>query len=208
MINSIMDTLIDWIVKHAATAHWFIFASILLAGLNIPISADVIIIISAILAATVVPENVWLLFFSVFIGCALSAQLAYWTGRLIGPQLLRIRYFAKLLQPARLAKIQAFYENHGFSTLIIGRFIPFGVRNAIFMTTGISKANFGKFVLRDSIACFIWTATCFSIFYALGNNYQQLKAYVHIVNILLFAAFSIAVIAFVWYKKTRKKTVR
>ncbi len=199
-----MDSLVDWIVRHAENAHWFVFASILLAGLNIPISADVIIIISAILAATVVPENIWLLFFSVFIGCALSAQLAYWVGRLIGPQLQRWRYFAKILNPERLKKIERFYEKHGFSTLIIGRFIPFGVRNAIFMTTGMSRAHFGKFVLRDSIACLVWTGTCFSVFYYLGNNYQRLKGYIHLFNILIFAAFAVAVIAFVWYKKHKK----
>lgn len=200
-----MDTLVDWITRHAENAHWFIFASILLAGLNIPISADVIIIISAILAATVVPENFWFLFMSVFLGCALSAHLAYWVGRLIGPQLLRMPYFSKVLQPARLAKIQNFYEKHGFSTLIIGRFIPFGIRNAIFMTTGISKAHFGKFVLRDGIACFLWTSISFSAFYALGNNYEKLKSYLHMFNILIFAFFAVAVIAFIWYKKNKKK---
>src|SRR5579883_2219232 len=113
-----MDSLVNWIVQHAEQAHWFVFASILLAGLNIPISADVIIIVSAILAATVVPENFWLLFLSVFIGCALSAQLAYWVGRLIGPKLLQLRYFSKLLPSERLVKIQNFYEKYGLSTLI------------------------------------------------------------------------------------------
>ncbi len=199
-----MDTLVEWIVSHAENAHWFVFGSILLAGLNIPISADVIIIISAILAATVVPEKLWLLFFSVFISCALSAQLAYWVGRLIGPQLQRLRYFAKILHPDRLKKIERFYEKHGFTTLVIGRFIPFGVRNAIFMTTGMSKAHFGKFALRDAFACFVWSSTSFSAFYFLGNNYQRLKGYVHLFNILVFGAFAVAVIAFIWYKKHKK----
>lgn len=199
-----MDTLIDWIIRHADQAHWFVFGSILLAGCNIPISADLIIIVSAVLAATVVPENIWLLFFSVFVGCALSAQIAYWVGRVIGPQLTKMPYFAKVLKPERLLKIQHFYEKYGFATLVIGRFIPFGVRNAIFMTTGMSKAHFGKFVLRDAIACLFWSATTFFVFYALGHNYQKLKNSVHIFNIVLFAAFAVAVIAFIWYKKTKK----
>ncbi len=199
-----MDTLVEWMIAHAEHAHWYIFFSILLAGLNIPLSADLIIIIAAILAATVIPENTYLLFCSVFIGCILSAQLAYFVGRFLGPKLQKLRYFAKILPPERMRKIQNFYEKHGFLTLIIGRFIPFGIRNAIFMTTGMSKFHFGKFAVRDAIACFIWSGASFYAFYALGNNYQKLKSYSHIFNILIFLLFSVALIAFIWYKRNKK----
>ena len=73
-----MDTVIQFIFENAQYAHWIIFGALMLAGLNIPISEDLMIIFSAVLAATVVPENTIKLFafccFSVHIGCFLFSS--------------------------------------------------------------------------------------------------------------------------------------
>lgn len=201
-----MDSIIEFVIQNAHHAHWFIFGSIILAGMNLPISTDVLIIVSAVLAATVVPENTLQLFLGVFFGCTFSAWLAYWIGRAIGPKLCNIRWFSKLLNAKRLEKVKNFYEKHGFLTLLIGRFIPFGIRNCIFMTTGMSKMHFGKFVLRDLVACFTWSAVSFYVFYAMGQNWETLYEYVKTFNILIFLAFLVTVIGVIWYK--RRKRIR
>lgn len=199
-----MDTLIEWISSHAQQAHWFIFGALLLAGFNIPISADLLIIVAAFLAATVIPEHVLHLFLAVFVGCYFSAWGAYWVGRLVGGKLLQYRWFAKLIPESRLEKIHHFYEKYGFLTLLIGRFIPLGVRNCIFMSSGMSRMHFGKFAFWDMIACLTWTTCSFYAFYALGQNYQVLWNYVKTFNILIFAAFSVTLIAVFWYKRRNK----
>ena len=71
-----MEYLTQIIVHHAQNAHWFIFIAIILAGFNIPFSADLLILAAALLAATVVPEHTWLLFLAsylvvIFPQCAL-----------------------------------------------------------------------------------------------------------------------------------------
>lgn len=202
-----MEKLIEFIVQNAHLAHWFIFGAIILAGLNIPISADLMVIIAGVLAATVIPEHVILLFLSVFLGCYFSAWVAYWVGRKLGPKLLRLKFFRKMLPEERLEKIRAFYEKHGFLTLLIGRFIPFGVRNGIFMSTGISCFSFTKFMLRDLVACFVWSSTTFSLFYLLGQNYQRLYGYMKTFNLLIFALFAVSVIVLIWYKRRKKRSV-
>lgn len=200
-----METFTAWILSHAGLAHWMIFFGLILAGCNIPISADLLVITAAILAATVVPENIWLLYASILLGALFSAYIAYWTGRLVGSSLRKNRFFSRYLPDARLAKIEKFYEKYGLLTLIVGRFVPFGVRNAIFMTTGMSRVSFGKFALRDSLACFIWTASNFSIFYMLGQNYEQVKLFARSFGLFLFIGLGVTVIGCLWYKK-RKKT--
>ncbi len=199
-----MDSLLNWIIEHAGHAHWIIFVGIILAGFNIPISIDILVISGAILAATVIPENTWLLYLSIFLGSSISAYVAYWLGRLVGPALLKWRYFAKLLPPHRLSRVQTFYEKYGLLTLILGRFIPFGVRNAIFFSTGMSKVSFPKFIFRDFLACFIWTAVSFSVFYALGHSYETIKHFLQSFYIFVLAAFGVTVIGFIWYKKRKK----
>src|ERR1700722_13880988 len=169
-----MDTFFEFVIQHAHLAHWFIFGAIILAGMNIPISADLMVIIAAVLAATTVPEHFILLFLSVFLGCYFSAWVAYWIGRKFGPKLMNWRFFRKLLDAEKVEKMRTFYEKHGLLTLIVGRFIPFGVRNAIFMSAGISKMPFSKFIIRDALACFLWSSTAFGLFYLVGQNHLVL----------------------------------
>lgn len=199
-----MEHLKEIIIHHAPHAHWYIFVAIILAGFNIPFSADLLILIAAILAATVVPEHTWLLFFSILFGCYFSAMCAYWLGRLIGTALSKRKFFLKLFSVQRLSKIKKFYNKYGLWTLVIGRFIPFGVRNCIFMSSGMSKLHFGKFVLMDALACMLWCSTCFYLFFALGQNYETIWHYLKTFNLLIFAAFSVTVIGAIWYKIRKK----
>lgn len=198
-----MEYLLNLISQHAHVAHWYIFAGIILAGANMPISIDVMVISAALLASQVIPENSVHLFLSVLLGCMLSAWLSYWIGRLAGPKIAKWPLFSKVLKPEKLQKIKAFYEKYGLLTMIIGRFIPFGVRNCIFMTAGMSQSSFRTFALRDVIACPLWTSVAFYLFYTLGNNLETLSQHIKVINISLFAAFSVTVIGVIWYKKRK-----
>jgi len=200
-----MEGLIEFITQHAAYAHWFIFIGLLLAGCNIPVCIDAVMILSAVLAASFVPENKYLLFGSVLFGCTFSAWIAYGLGRVVGLRLTNIHLFSKLLNPQRIEEMKGFYAKYGIWTFIVGRFIPFGVRNCIFMTSGISKMPFKTFILRDAVGCTIWTTTCFTVFFLIGQNFEMIWGYVKTFNIVIFSAFSVTVIAIFWYKLKKRK---
>ncbi|HEY2810032.1 MAG TPA: DedA family protein [Rhabdochlamydiaceae bacterium] len=199
-----MEKIVSIIAEHAQHAHWYVFFAILLAGLNIPISIDIVILMSAFLSAAIIPEHTLYLFLSCLFGCYFSAWLAYWLGRLLGGKLCKMSWFAKFLSPQRLEKMKTFYEKYGFAALIVGRFIPFGVRNCLFMSSGMSKMPFGKFALIDAFACTLWCSVAFSIFYILGQNYQLIWHYLKAFNLIVFSAFSVTVIGFIWYKSRKR----
>lgn len=200
-----MEKLLAFVHQHAHHAHYAIFCSALLAGLNIPISIDLLMIISAILAATIIPENAPKLFLAIYLGCMFSAWIAYWIGRTIGPALQKVSFFSKILSPKKIENIKKFYEKRGIFALIIGRFIPFGVRNGLFMSSGMSRISFFKFMLWDALALTLWSCACFFLYYTLGKNIDALYSRVKIVNLFIFLGFCVTVIGFIWYKK-RKPT--
>ena len=202
-----MESLIEWVLGHADYAHWYIFGAILLAGFNIPISADLLIVIGGFLAATAVPHHLWHLYFAIFLGCYFSAWIAYGFGRFLGDRFNKYRWFNRLMPTARLEKIQRFYSKHGLWTLLLGRFIPFGIRNCIFMSSGMSRVSFLKFALWDLLACLTWTSVSFYFFYVLGQNYQILLDHLKTLNVLIFLAFSVTVIGLIWYKRRKKRAV-
>jgi membrane protein DedA with SNARE-associated domain len=201
-----MNGLITYIVAHAGLAHWFAFGAILLAGVGVPVSIDLVLLICAILAATVIPENLWILFIFCTLGCLFAAWIAYGMGRILGKTLLQLSFFRKVVPQKKLDQAKNFYEKHGLATLMICRFIPFGIRNCLFISAGMSKMSFVKFALRDALACLTWCSLAFFLFYSLGQNYQLLYHYVKTFNIVIFSLFGIASIVFIWVK--RKKALR
>lgn len=201
-----METLLDFICLHAHQAHWIIFSLLMLAGLNLPISEDLLLITGGAIASTCIPNEAFHLYLWILIGCWISAWETYWIGRLLGPKLYRINWFNRVITPKRIEKLNHYYERFGIYTFIVGRFIPGGVRNALFITTGLAQMPFYKFMIRDGLACFISTTTIFLIGYLFGENYQTIfhyfKAYDKmVISCMILLVFSFGGILF-WRRRT------
>jgi membrane protein DedA with SNARE-associated domain len=193
-----MEELIQIIQANIQYAHFIIFGLLLLAGLNIPVSEDAMLFISAILASNN-PDYLPHLFIGVYLGAYFSDLICYSLGRFFGPKLFKIRFFAKMVSAERITKISTYYQKYGVITLILGRFIPFGVRNALFLTAGLGKMNFIKFALSDLLACTISSIVFFSLYYHYGENVIN---YIKQGNIAVFALAFILLSIF-WYRKKR-----
>jgi membrane-associated protein len=206
-----MESIVTFACDHAHSAHWIFFLLLMLAGLNFPISEDIILLTGGALASTCLPDGFLHLFAWIYAGCWLSAWEAYWLGRRFGPQLYVSPRFQKIISPARINKLHAYYEKFGVFTFIVGRFIPGGVRNALFMSSGLGKMPFWKFILRDGFACLISASTIFYIGFRVGENYQVITHYFETYNHLVIAAIIIlmliaAGISF-WRKKQSKTPI-
>ena len=163
---------------------------------------------SGFLASAVIPDHTWHLFLAVFAGCYFSDWIAYWLGRLVGAKLYHVAWLHFALHEGRLKKISHFFSKHGLWTLVVGRFIPFGVRNGIFMTAGIGKMHFGKFALIDLSGCLFFSSLLFSCAYYCGRNFETMAHWMHRGNQIIFFSFvgiAIATFAGVWIKKRLAK---
>ena len=194
-----MEELLQIIQANIQYAHFIIFGTLLLAGLNIPISEDAMLFISAILASKN-PDYLPHLFIGVYLGAYFSDLICYSLGRVIGPKLFEIRFFSNMVSTERITKISTYYQKYGVVTLILGRFIPFGVRNALFLTAGLGKMNFIKFALSDLLACTISSISFFSLYYYYG---ESVVTYIKQGNMVLFSLVFI-ILGIFWYR--RKQT--
>ncbi|MCH9697485.1 MAG: DedA family protein [Gammaproteobacteria bacterium] len=196
-----MEDLIAFIQANIDYAPWIIFGALLLAGFNIPVSEDGMIFISAVLASTH-PGTRLPFFLGVYGGAYFSDLICYWLGRLIGPKLFKIRFFASMASPEKIEKVSYYFERYGILTLIFGRFIPFGFRNAMFLTAGFSKMNFIKFALADLVACTISVMTYFYLYYQYG---EAVIESVKDANIIIFAIAVSGLIGYLIYRRLQKK---
>lgn len=195
--------IMDYIQANVAIAPYLIFGLLFLAGFNLPVSEDAMLFISAILAAKN-PEHATALFIGVFAGAYISDLICYgFMGRYLGNKIFKIKFFANMAPPERIEKVSNFYHKYGIWTLIIGRFIPFGVRNALFLTAGLGKMNALKFAISDFIACTISCVTFFSLYYFYG---ETVISYVKQANTIIFAlAIAIGAGLFIHKKRSEKR---
>lgn len=190
------------------------FGLLLLAGMNMPISEDVIFIVSASIAATLAPENRYYIFAGCFLGAVSSDIIAYCIGRYGINRILSSRTLIKLklINPEkmerRIQKAVDYFERYGGKTIFFGRFIPFGVRNAIFMTCGIIRMNPLKFILIDTCALVCTSTILFTLGYTFGNNYEELFPYMNKYKFLIIGLlFVIVLILYVRKKYYVKNTL-
>ncbi len=187
-----IESLLHYICEHAHHAPWIIFFLLLLSGLNIPISEDMMLLGGGAIANTCFQDHVWQLYIWIFLGCYLSAWEGYWIGRLLGPKLYQITFFKKIITPGRMEWLRSYYAKYGIFTFIIVRFCPGGVRSALFMSSGLTKMPFPLFMIRDGFACLLSSSIIFSVGYHFAENIDTIFLYLKRYSLLFFALFFVA----------------
>ena len=196
-----MESLLNFISENAHSAHWVLFLLIMLAGINVPISEDILVLAGGAIASTYVPENTIQIFVWIFLAAWMSAWEAYWIGRLLGPKLYEIKWFSHVLTFKRIERLHHFYERYGILTFLVGRFIPGGVRNALFMTSGLGKMPFYKFILRDLPACLLQVWVLFYLGQLLGDNYTSVISTIKTYNMVFLGIFAVSLLGLYFWSK-------
>jgi len=208
-MESIVESIVGFACGHANSAHWIFFLLLMLAGLNLPISEDVILLTGGALAATCIPNETMHLYLWIYAGCWISAWESYSIGRFLGPKLYDIRWFNYIVTRERIQRLHYYYEKFGVLAFMVIRFVPGGVRNALFMTAGLGKMPFLKFILRDGFALCISSSTIFYIGYTFAANYKTIVEHIITYNkiaIITVLAIALVTIAIIFWRRSRKKS--
>lgn len=194
-----------WIGQYISYFPLVIFISLLLGGFNLPISEDLIVITAALLCKQE-RASIPAFYAALYFGAVLSDYLVYFWGWLLGRGRISGRFFSKLISKNNINRIANALEQHGFLTFLCGRFIPFGIRNIISMTSGFVNFPFYKFALFDAIAAVCNISALFWLVYFLGQRGSHLMKIIGIVLLLLFVGFSIYVMrSEKFFKPSQKK---
>lgn len=196
-----MESILEFISSYVSYWPVAAFCVLILAGFNLPISEDAVIILSA----TMVHQNKHILiptYLALYAGIFISDIMAFCIGRMLSKGFLQFKFLKKKLTPENMEWVSSHLENHGFLTFITCRFIPFGVRNMLFMGSGFVGLPFVKFILFDSIAALISSSTLFTLVYFIGN---AAKEALYIIGIVLFVAVIVAAIKFITKKRNKRK---
>jgi len=167
-----MLDIVPWLTSYTDFFPVAAFFALILAGLNVPISEDLIIITGALVCrgkpAMLIP-----VYITMYTGVIVGDFFNYWLGKMIKKGARKLRFLTWLFTPKNMDKMHGYLEKYGIFTFIICRFIPFGVRNTLFMTSGFFDLKLKRFILYDIPAATVSVSTLFILAYLFGDVFEN-----------------------------------
>jgi membrane protein DedA with SNARE-associated domain len=141
----------------------------ILTGCGFPMPEEVAIIAGGALAAN--NQLHWgLTLASLLIGALLGDCVMYFIGYHFGRRLLtKNRFWNRIITPEREKKVESLLAQHGVKVLLGARFLV-GLRGPMYITAGILKVPFRKFLLADLFCATIVVSLFFALSYFYGGQ--------------------------------------
>ena len=200
-----MEALIHLITGIGVLAILFvIFAeSGLLIGFFLP--GDSLLFTSGFLVQqNVLPINIHIFVFLLFIAAALGDSVGYTFGRRVGRKLFE-RERSRFFRPEHLKAAEVFYEKHGSKTIVLARFVPF-VRTFAPIVAGASKMHYKTFLIFNLLGAAAWTSIFTYLGFFAGKKLTEMGINIEIAAILIILiSVSPMIIHTLKDKKTRTR---
>lgn len=117
------------------------------------------------------PVNIHLAVFIIFLAAVLGDSVGYWFGRKAGPRIFK-KPDARLFKQEYVQQAQAFYEKHGGKTIILARFIPI-IRTFAPIVAGAGRMHYRRFLSFNIVGGLLWAAGVTYIGYGLGSVFES-----------------------------------
>lgn len=116
----------------------------------------------------------------------------YTIGAKIGPRIYERE--GKIVKKEYLEKTSDFFDRHGHSALLVGRFVPF-VRTYITLVAGVTRMKRRVFTVWSGIGAAAWVCSLTLIGYGLGRTFPSLG---HYIDYVTYGLLGLTVLALVW----------
>ncbi len=182
-----------------------ILAALTLGSLGAPIPEEIPIVTAGMLARHEVVRW-WVALPLCLVGVLSGDIVLYWAGRHWGDQVLKLRPVRYILDPVRRQKLTAGYRKHGLIIVFAARHVM-GLRAAAFLTAGIARIPFWKFLAADGAAAGYGVPLNFGLAYLFADRVHDLLADVHRVDrwITVFALVAAAGwVGFMVWRRSRR----
>jgi membrane protein DedA with SNARE-associated domain len=176
----------------------FIALFMFIESIGIPIPGESALITAGAIAGSGALSAVGV-FFAALTGNVLGGMAGYWMGARSGHAL--IARFGRVLRinDERLAKAHVFFEKHGASALIVGRYIAV-VRSFLGMLAGVSEMPRKKFLVFNLLGGVIWSLTFTLVGFFFGRNLPALKRELGRVGIVLGVVVGLVILFVVGWR--------
>jgi membrane protein DedA with SNARE-associated domain len=184
--------------------YWAIMLVLVLTGSGLPIPEEVPIITAGVLAAEGVLQYPWLALGCCLFGAIVGDAIMYWIGYHFGRGVLREhRWWARFVTPKRECQVEQMFKRHGLKVFFVARFLV-GLRSPVYLTAGILRVSFRRFVVIDLICATAVVGTFFGLSYLFGEHIAKFIRRAQL-GITIAVVLVVAAIAFYLWRRYRRK---
>ena len=151
-----------------------IFLALYVAGLGVPLPEEVPVLTAGVLAHQGVVRW-WLALPVCLVGILAGDVTLYWIGHHWGERVLAWRMVRRILSPEREEALKASYRRHGVKIVFTARHVM-GLRAAAFLTAGIARVPFGRFLAADTAAALLGVPASFALAFFFTDQLEQIMA--------------------------------
>jgi membrane protein DedA with SNARE-associated domain len=130
-----------------------LFAVLIAAGLGIPLPEDIPLLAAGWLVYRG-GADLTLMILTGLLGVLVGDTLLFSMGRRYGDHIVDHRWLRRIAKPWLVEKARRMYAGHGAKILFAARFMP-GIRSVLFLTAGVFKVSYWKFLAIDGFAALI-----------------------------------------------------
>jgi membrane protein DedA with SNARE-associated domain len=164
-----LDQIVELAMRYGLPVLW---TGLLIAGLGVPIPEDVFLILGGVLTHQK-QSSVLFAIFVLYSGVMVGDAIVYCLGARYGEAVLRRRFIARLMTPARVERVRRYYQRWGALTVFLARHVA-GIRFPTFLMAGVSRMGFFRFFFWDSLAALLSVPLWFWLGYAASNNWDEI----------------------------------
>ncbi|TLS36157.1 DedA family protein [Pseudalkalibacillus caeni] len=143
------------------------------------------------------------------IGSVVGAVILYFIGTRLDMDKMEeiIDKWGGLLRLGRkdIHRANKWFQKHGGWTVFFCRFIPL-IRSLISIPAGMSRMNFGLFLLLTSLGTLIWNTVLVNLGAKVGDSWKSIVGYMGVYSNVVYAVLGIGLVIFiVIFIKKRKE---
>jgi len=195
--------MIDFLLAHGSYLGILVF--MILTGAGLPLPEEVAIVAAGVLSSPGVAHlNPWLAWGTCLVGALAGDCLMYWMGHHFGRRVLREHHWwNRFVKPEREAQMERAVLNHGFKVLFLARFLV-GVRSPVYLSAGILRLPFRRFILIDLFCATAVISTFFWLSYFFGEAvYRWIKRGQYLLLAIVVVVL-VAVGIYLWRRHVRR----
>jgi membrane-associated protein len=172
------------------------------AGLGVPISEDLTLLLGGALAARGI-TSYWPTLAAGYFGVIFGDCLIHHWGFRLGPAAYQRPRVQKVLSPERQEKLRAHFARHAFLTIVVGRHTPI-LRAPVFFLAGASRVPLWKFALADAVSAAITVPIVVTLGFYFGEHLDDVRRVIHHVQWILAGAVAAGLLIWLLWRRSRR----
>lgn len=200
MITDFLFSLVIQVMS--ATGYTGLFVLSLVESAGIPVPSEIVLPFSGFLIASG-QFLLWPAVLLATLGNVVGSVILFWIGASGGRWFLEKYGKYVLIHHRDIEKGEAWFKRHGNKAVFFGRMMPI-VRTFISLPAGVAQMNFKKFIVFTTLGALPWNFALVYLGLKAGENWEMLRSYFHIVDIVIGVGIVIFIIWHVYNKQKQE----